>query len=43
MSNLPKIKDLYNDSIELAKSDAFMALMNQPPKDEWVKKTPIYK
>jgi len=25
MSNLPKIKDLYNDSIELAKSDAFMA------------------
>ncbi|OQA84361.1 MAG: hypothetical protein BWY27_01557 [Bacteroidetes bacterium ADurb.Bin234] len=43
MSNLPKIKDLYNDSIELAKSDAFMALMNQPPKPEWVKEHPFIK
>jgi hypothetical protein len=34
---LPKIQDLYAD-VELAKSnDTLMALMNQPPKPEWVK------
>ena len=41
IKNLPKIQDLYSD-IELAKSnDSLMALLNQPPKKEWVKKHPI--
>lgn len=38
---LPKIQDLYSD-IELAKSnDSLMALLNQPPKKEWVKLHPF--
>lgn len=40
MSNLPKIKDLYNN-LELAqKNDAFLTLLNQEPKKEWVKEHP---
>ena len=43
MSNLPKIKDLYNN-IEIAqKNDAYVALMNQQPKNEWVKIHPFIK
>ena len=40
MSNLPKIKDLYSDLQVAQKNDAFVALMNQPPKTEWVKTHP---
>lgn len=41
MSNLPKIKDLYSDLQVAQKNDAFVALMNQPPKSEWVKTHPF--
>ena len=41
MSNLPKIKDLYADLEVAQKNDAFVALMNQPPKAEWVKTHPF--
>lgn len=37
---VPKIEDLYSD-VELAKSnDLLMSLLNQPPKEEWVKVHP---
>lgn len=37
MSDIPKIQDLYED-VESAKSnDALMVLLNQPPKESWVK------
>jgi hypothetical protein len=42
MSNLPKIKDLYEVS-NIQAQDAFMVLMNQPPLKEWVKEHPIIK
>lgn len=43
MSNLPKIKDLYSDLQVAQKNDAFVALMNQPPKMEWIKTHPFIK
>lgn len=43
MSNLPKIKDLYSDIVVAQKNDAFVALMNQQPKPEWVKTHPFIK
>ena len=43
MSKLPAIKDVYGD-IELAvKQDGLMAVLNQPPKQEWVKEHPYVK
>lgn len=37
MSNIPQIQDLYSD-VKLAQSnDALMALLNQPPKESWIK------
>ena len=43
MSKLPAIKDVYGD-IELAvKQDGLMAVLNQPPKPEWVKEHPYVK
>ena len=41
MSNLPKIQELYSDRQLAIKEDAFMVLMNQQPKDEWVKVHPF--
>jgi hypothetical protein len=43
MSNLPKIKDLYSDIVTTQKNDAFVTLMNQQPKAEWVKVHPFIK
>jgi hypothetical protein len=43
MSNLPKIKDLYSDITIAQKNDAFVTLMNQQPKAEWVKIHPFIK
>ena len=43
MSNLPKINDLYSDKVATQRNDAFVALMNQPPKLEWVKVHPFIK
>ncbi|CAB5225998.1 hypothetical protein UFOVP756_29 [uncultured Caudovirales phage] len=43
MSNLPKIKDIY-ENIELAiKKDGLIVVLNQPPKVEWVKEHPYIK
>jgi hypothetical protein len=41
MSNLPKIKDLYSDITIAQKNDAFVTLMNQQPKEEWIKVHPF--
>lgn len=43
MSNLPKINDLYSDKVATQRNDAFVALMNQKPKEEWVKVHPFIK
>lgn len=41
MSNLPAIKTLYSTDLSVvAKQDEFVALMNQPPAKEWIKKHP---
>ena len=41
MSNLPKINDIYTDKISIQKADVFVTLMNQQPKQEWVKEHPF--
>lgn len=43
MSNLPKINDLYSDKLTTQKNDAFITLMNQQPKKEWIKTHPFIK
>lgn len=43
MSKLPKIQDLYNDKLSVQRSDAFVTLLNQQPKPEWVKTHPFIK
>lgn len=40
MSNLPAIKEIYGDIVIAHKNDELVALMNQPPKSEWVKQHP---
>ena len=40
MSKLPKIQDLYNDKLSVQRNDAFVTLLNQQPKPEWVKVHP---
>jgi len=39
--NLPSIKDLYQDLQVVQKNDAFLTLINQLPKPEWVKEHPF--
>ena len=41
--NLPRIQDIYIDKITTQKNDAFVALMNQQPKGDWVKTHPFIK
>lgn len=41
--SLPKIQDLYTDKVGVAKNDAFVTLMNQQPKKEWIKQHPYIK
>ena len=43
MSLLPKIQDLYIDKVSTQKNDALVMLMNQPPKETWVKTHPFIK
>ncbi|HQU96746.1 MAG TPA: hypothetical protein PLY25_11045 [Bacteroidia bacterium] len=43
MNTLPKIADLYQDIEQVAKLDQLNALLNQQPKDEWVKAHPYVK
>ena len=43
MSLLPKIQDLYIDKVSTQKNDALVMLMNQPPKETWVKMHPFIK
>lgn len=40
-SNLPKIQDLYIDKVSTQRNDAFVTLMNQTPRAEWVKEHPF--
>jgi hypothetical protein len=42
-ANIPKIQDLYADKVSVRKNDAFITLMNQQPKVEWVKVHPFIK
>jgi hypothetical protein len=41
MSNLPKINDIYTDKLSIHKADVFVTLMNQQPKQEWIKDHPF--
>lgn len=41
MSNLPKINDIYTDKLSIQKADVFVTLMNQQPKQEWVRDHPF--
>lgn len=41
MSNLPKINDIYTDKVSIRKSDIYVTLLNQQPKNEWVKEHPF--
>ena len=41
--SLPKINDLYSDKLTTQKNDAFVTLMNQQPKNEWIKVHPFIK
>lgn len=43
MSALPKIQDLYIDKVSTQRNDALVMLMNQPPKETWVKVHPYIK
>ena len=43
MSAIPKIQDLYIDKVSTQKNDALVMLMNQPPKETWVKIHPFIK
>lgn len=43
MSTLPKINDLYTDKVAIRKNDAYVTLMNQQPKDSWIKTHPFIK
>ena len=40
-NKLPKINDLYTDKLSAQRSDVYITLMNQPPKNEWVKEHPF--
>lgn len=41
MAKLPKIKDLYSDNLMIQKQDLFVTLMNQEPKEEWIRVHPF--
>lgn len=43
MSNLPAIRDIYSDSVDLVKENNLNVLLNQPPKESWIKQHPIAK
>lgn len=43
MSAIPKIQDLYIDKVSTQRNDALVMLMNQPPKETWVKIHPFIK
>lgn len=43
MSNLPAIRDIYSDSVDMIKENNLNVLLNQPPKESWIKQHPIAK
>lgn len=43
MSNLPAIRDIYSDSVDIIKENNLNVLLNQPPKESWIKQHPIAK
>lgn len=40
---LPNIKEIYSESVELAKQNDLNIILNQPPKPDWLKEHPIAK
>lgn len=42
-NNLPKIKDVYGDIEKAVAKDGLMVVLNQPPKNEWVREHPYIK
>ena len=40
-SSLPKVQDLYSDIESAANSDLLQVILNQPPKNDWVKTHPF--
>ena len=43
MNKLPAIKDIYTDQVDIVKENNLNILLNQPPKDTWIKQHPIAK
>lgn len=43
MNKLPAIRDIYNESVDVIKENNLNVLLNQPPKDAWIKQHPIVK
>lgn len=42
-SKLPAIKDIYSESVDVIKENNLNILLNQPPKENWIKQHPIVK
>lgn len=40
--NLPAIQDIYSESIDLIKGNNLNILLNQPPKESWIKQHPMF-
>jgi len=43
MNKLPAIKEIYSESVDIIKENNLNILLNQPPKDSWIKQHPIAK
>lgn len=43
MNKLPAIKDIYSESVDIVKENNLNVLLNQPPKESWIKQHPIAK
>jgi len=43
MNKLPAIKEIYSESVDVIKENNLNILLNQPPKDSWIKQHPIAK
>ena len=40
--NLPAIQEIYSESVELIKENNLNILLNQPPKESWIKQHPMF-
>lgn len=43
MTKLPAIRDIYSESVDIVKENNLNVLLNQPPKESWIKQHPIAK